>query len=143
MVGDHLGQCFAEPVDLASENCGVPLLVLDSFRYESAEVSLQAGDHVVLYTDGLNESTNAKNEMYGISRLSRQITGYRDGQEIIQHLIDDIHTFSEGVAQNDDMCLVCCTRLGHGRHNVAAETPELQNHERIQGILPRPSGSKR
>ena len=99
-----------EPVEVGEEICGLPLLILDSFAYESADISLQANDHLLMYTDGLNESMNAKDELYGLDRLRRQVKGCREGQELIERLITDIQAFSGGVDQKDDMCLVCCTR---------------------------------
>lgn len=99
-----------QPVELGADVRGVPLLVLDMFPYEAVEVSLQDGDRIVMYTDGLNEAMNADGEQYGTERLLEESRGVQGGVELTERLVDSVRSFSGGVAQKDDMCLVCCTR---------------------------------
>jgi serine phosphatase RsbU (regulator of sigma subunit) len=98
------------PVELGAEVRGVPLLVLDMFPYEAVEVTLEDGDLVLMYTDGLNEAMNAEGELYGTDRLLEQSKGVQSGVELTERLVEDIRDFSGGMAQKDDMCLVCCER---------------------------------
>ena len=99
-----------EPHELGKEVRQFPLLIVDDHEYESVEVDLQDGDRVVMYTDGINESINASDELYGVERLVAQVRGSQSGVELTERLIDDVRHFAGGVPQKDDMCLVCCTR---------------------------------
>lgn len=106
------------PVELGADVIAVPLLILDSFEYEAVDVMLEDGDRVLMYTDGVNESVNASDELYGVERLVEQVRGSQSGSEITERLIDDVRHFAGGIPQKDDMCLVCCTR-GAGRATTA------------------------
>ena len=96
------------PIELGSEVRNLALLI-DSISYETVDVTLQEGDHVVLYTDGLNESMNAAGELYGIDRMREQMRGIAGGDELVKNLIKDINRFLDGELPKDDMCLVCCS----------------------------------
>ncbi len=98
------------PTELGADIRAVPLLIVDDFEYRAVDFELQDGDRVVMYTDGINESINANDELYGIDRLVAQVRGAQSGPELTERLIDDVRHFAGGVPQKDDMCLVCCTR---------------------------------
>jgi sigma-B regulation protein RsbU (phosphoserine phosphatase) len=48
---------------------GLPLGLFPILEYESAEVTLEPGDLVLLYTDGITEAESPSGEEYGIERL--------------------------------------------------------------------------
>lgn len=112
-----------EPIELGADVRSVPLLVIDSFPYKSVEVGLEDGDHVLMYTDGLNEAMNASGELYGMSRLFQQAKGVQGGAELTERLIDDVRNHADGIAQNDDMCIVCCSRVLQRSNTPASVVP--------------------
>lgn len=76
-----------------------------SFNYVQSEIKLNAGDRLLLFTDGITEALNPKNEEFGDERLRRflgkQTT--HNCREIIDNLIKDVHTFAQGAEQSDDI----------------------------------------
>lgn len=116
-----------DPVELGADLRSVPLLVLDSFPYESVEVALMDGDRILMYTDGVNESMNAVGELYGMARLLEQARGAQDGIQMTERLIDDVRTYAGGIAQKDDICLVCCSR-GPAREATSAGQQVLSSN---------------
>lgn len=98
-----------QPTDLGAELRDLPLLI-DSFEYASVDVELQPGDRVVMYTDGLNEAMDVDENQFGKERMDAQLVGTQGGDELIERLVDSMRTFSGGIAQKDDMCVVCCSR---------------------------------
>ena len=98
----------SSPYEVGAETRGVPLLVMDTFPYESVAVDLAPGDILLLYTDGLTESMNPHDELYGIRRVMEQSRGVTSGAELTKRLISDARNFSESVPQLDDICLVSC-----------------------------------
>ena len=48
---------------------GFVLAGMENVRYRTGELTLCAGDRLFLYTDGVSEATNTKNELYGEDRL--------------------------------------------------------------------------
>lgn len=99
-----------DPVELGAEVRALPLLIMDSCPYQSVDVDLQAGDLVLMYTDGLTESMNADGELYGTDRLVEQARKTQSGEELTQKLVKDAKIFSGSVPQLDDICLVGCSR---------------------------------
>jgi serine phosphatase RsbU (regulator of sigma subunit)/catechol 2,3-dioxygenase-like lactoylglutathione lyase family enzyme len=84
--------------------------VLGIFRdWESdvAEVGLEPGDTLVIYTDGITEATNAIGEEFGQSRLSAVLCEHADLQpaDLVRTVIDAIGEFA-GEDQQDDLTLV-------------------------------------
>lgn len=57
------------PVTALPVEAGLPLGIEPRVRYEVSTAELQVGDTLVLYTDGVIESFNAKREMFGLPRL--------------------------------------------------------------------------
>lgn len=51
------------------EGAGVFLGMFDNETFEEKTIQLEAGDRLLLYTDGLSEAKNIKNEMFGEDRL--------------------------------------------------------------------------
>ena len=48
---------------------GFVLAGMEGMRYRCGEITLQPGDRLFLYTDGVTEATNTENNLYGESRL--------------------------------------------------------------------------
>jgi phosphoserine phosphatase RsbU/P len=94
---------------------GLPLGVLADQEFEEIRLTLSPGDAVVMFTDGITEAMNDKNEIYSRRRLSRFIGhGPEDVAELVEGIVEDVETFSKGRTQRDDMCLVALRRLPEG-----------------------------
>ncbi|MBN2581398.1 MAG: SpoIIE family protein phosphatase [Pirellulales bacterium] len=99
----------AAPV--AEEIAQLPLGVERATSYEQAAVSLNPGDILVLYTDGITEAMNAADELYGDRRLLVQLTGQpAEVRTLGQGLLDDVRRFVGARPQSDDLCLACFGR---------------------------------
>ncbi|MGK2857574.1 MAG: SpoIIE family protein phosphatase [Thermoanaerobaculia bacterium] len=75
---------------------------------ESAEVALERGDVVVLYTDGVTEATSAEGEQFGEERLAglvREQLG-RDAAGIQTAILEALRAWNDGEAQDDITLLV-------------------------------------
>ncbi len=91
---------------------GIALGMTDGVLFEEnileTTIHLDEGDIIILYTDGIVEAVNHRNEFYGEKRLHRMIYFHhrKNSQEIIDHVLKDIEKFSDGANQHDDMTLV-------------------------------------
>jgi len=74
------------------------------------ETRLQSGDRLLFYTDGLTEQFNPEGEMYGLERLSQQLSkDHGDSpKEILDAIVDDAERFAKGLPADDDQALLLC-----------------------------------
>jgi sigma-B regulation protein RsbU (phosphoserine phosphatase) len=81
-------------------------------RFKPDTVTLERGDILVLYTDGVIEVMNAAGEMFGTERLEsvlRRCAG-TTARELIQAVVDDTQAFASRRAYDDDFTLVIVKR---------------------------------
>ena len=77
-------------------------------RYEEAEVQLEAGDTIVMFTDGISEAMNAADDEWGeeeLAQAARASLG-RPAAETIARIMEAADRFAAGAPQHDDMTLV-------------------------------------
>jgi phosphoserine phosphatase RsbU/P len=90
---------------------GLPLGVTDALGYEQCEFGIEPGDCVTLFTDGINESIDAKGAFYTIDRLREHVKKLGGEIKVLgPALVEDVRRFLGNAPQNDDMCLVCFGR---------------------------------
>jgi len=87
---------------------GLILGIKPQVTFEQVTTSLQPGDILVLYTDGVTEAENAGGEFFGeeqLEKLVRRCTGL-SAEEIINAILQQIRTFSGHHHFKDDISLV-------------------------------------
>ncbi|MCC6511069.1 MAG: SpoIIE family protein phosphatase [Pirellulaceae bacterium] len=90
---------------------GVPLGIMDDYEYEKSSITLQPGERLVLYTDGINEAPNAEGSLFGIPQIEKLLSAAKqDVADIGQNLTDTVLKFIQGTTQADDMCLLVIGR---------------------------------
>jgi sigma-B regulation protein RsbU (phosphoserine phosphatase) len=91
---------------------GLPLGMFPNQKFSSAQLNLESGDTLILYSDGVCDALNATNEEYGISRLIRVTTeSHRmNPHELVERSLADISRFRHGTRRFDDI-----TIMGIGR----------------------------
>ena len=87
---------------------GLPLDGDKNYRYEGYRVIDKPGQLLILTTDGICETRNAKGEMFGRKRLKKLIRRYAnleaDGIELA--IIDAVRNYRGEAEQEDDITLV-------------------------------------
>lgn len=88
---------------------GFVLAGMEDMRYKSGSMTLEPGDKIFQYTDGVTEATNARNELYGMDRLSCILNLAKDKkpEEIISAVKADIDAFVKETPQFDDITMLC------------------------------------
>jgi sigma-B regulation protein RsbU (phosphoserine phosphatase) len=101
----------SEPVRFL-DGKGIALGVLPDAEYPSSTVRLEKGDLLVMYTDGVTEALNERDELYGESRLIGLVRSIRDRplNEIVDRLIVEVRAHAGSAPQSDDITLVLIRR---------------------------------
>jgi sigma-B regulation protein RsbU (phosphoserine phosphatase) len=90
-------------------NGGLPIGIMADAPYESGAVNLQPGDWLVIFTDGVVEAMNAKDEEYEEPRLLNVLQNGAavTPEEMLRRLMADLDFFVGATPQHDDItCLL-------------------------------------
>lgn len=84
---------------------GLPFGIMPEVTYQSATVTLAAGDWLIIFTDGLVEAVNSREEEYGEARLLAAIDAGRTATptEMLNRLMGELDTFVGNTPQHDDI----------------------------------------
>jgi serine phosphatase RsbU (regulator of sigma subunit) len=96
--------------ELAPDAC--VLGMFDSSCYEPRAFHLDQGDILVVYSDGLTDAENPRDEMFGEQRLLEIIRreGPSGSHAVEQSFLKAIQDFTEGMPQTDDITFVVVER---------------------------------
>lgn len=106
-----LGHADGSVVELASG--GFPLGIIPTAEFEVGKLDLTKGESLVIYSDGVSEANNLKEEEFGMDRLKRVVSsnitasaaGMRDKVE------SALSAFTQTAPANDDITLVIVKRI--------------------------------
>ena len=97
---------------LGAERSGMPLGLDPHEQYHPFSIEIIPGDEIVLYTDGVNEALNRKNELFGTARLREVLAApVPDIDGRVQAIVDRVEQFRNGRSPSDDTCIVALSRL--------------------------------
>jgi sigma-B regulation protein RsbU (phosphoserine phosphatase) len=87
---------------------GIALGALKVDKIATKKVMLRPGDLLVMYTDGIIEAHDPDNELFGKDRLYELIQRKKSAtsQQIADRIIEEVHLFSQGAPQHDDITLL-------------------------------------
>jgi sigma-B regulation protein RsbU (phosphoserine phosphatase) len=95
---------LAEPFTEGS----TPVGLIAGTEYRTALATLEAGDTLVLFSDGVTEAADPEDEMFGVPRLREALAGQHDAP--LDHLqkvvFDSVEKFCRGASQADDITLL-------------------------------------
>ena len=92
---------------------GVALGVMDGMEYEQSTVTLEPGDTVVFYTDGVSEAMNSVNEEFGMDRFGKVFANAPPSDAVVANRVvfEAVHQFADGTPQSDDITCLTLRRL--------------------------------
>ncbi|HEU0000417.1 MAG TPA: SpoIIE family protein phosphatase [Ktedonobacteraceae bacterium] len=90
---------------------GMPLGMMPGTRYDEQEATVEPGDSLLFYSDGLVEAHNAERDMFGFPRLMDLMKTRKNGTALIDFLLYELETFTgDQVEQEDDVTLMAIHR---------------------------------
>jgi len=94
------------------EKGGVALGIFDPVTYSDEKIVFKPGDSLVLYTDGVNESTTSNGDLFGNSRMLKTLQANleKDPSEIVSNLIEALDKFKGSNPPSDDVTLLVVKR---------------------------------
>ena len=91
---------------------GIPLGILQDYSWENGTHEMQAGDILILFTDGIIEATSPQGEMFGQQRLEKIIQDTESDADKIMNAIKQALLLHQGdEPQRDDQTLIVIQAL--------------------------------
>jgi phosphoserine phosphatase RsbU/P len=97
---------------ISQESAGLPLGVQKGQLYESCEVTLEPGDCLLLFTDGVCDAINVHGRPFQVEGVLRVLRAgqFSSPEGLGRQLIKAIDQHATGRSQHDDITLVCFGR---------------------------------
>ena len=90
---------------------GMPLGLMPGMSYEEKEITLQASEAALFYSDGLVEAHDPQGEMFGFPRLRALVAQHGGEGSLGDSLMEELYSFvGEGWEQEDDITLLTLER---------------------------------
>jgi len=135
-ITGHLSYCLAgHPAPVLLRNGADPVLLSESHlvlgvradsQYSASETTLESGDLLVLYTDGLTEAKSRKGDRYGTDRLLESVAmcAAEPAEEVPESLFLSAFSFADGHL-DDDVAIMALRRTGAGPDGTVQGRLEL------------------
>jgi serine phosphatase RsbU (regulator of sigma subunit) len=96
------------------EKSNFPVGLFPGVSYEAGNTRLEAGDIVLLFSDGLTEAQNFRNELFGEARLSEVAGGCVNltAADVSEKILTTVKTFEGNAPAADDLTLVVLRYIG-------------------------------
>jgi len=95
-----------EPMAL-DQAANLPLGIMPDISYANSTHSLQPGDRLVFYTDGVIEARNADGRMFGTERLDHILSDCSaEAGDVVEAVLSNLETFTDGEPAADDITLL-------------------------------------
>ncbi len=118
-ASDHAppGHPAAAPPRYLTMKSGPMLAFMDGITYKLRHVALEPGDTLFLYTDGVTEALDLKNELYGEGRLLETLRAIpaaeMEPESICTIVRATVAAFSAGAPQADDITVLALKYVSH------------------------------
>jgi len=102
--------------ELLMDDHDPPIGIRDGLRYREYELTLNPGDMLFQYTDGVTEATNSAMELFGEDRLVDALNRVPDSgpEAVIRSIHAAIGDFVKEATQFDDITMLCVKYRGAG-----------------------------
>ncbi len=94
--------------ELFKDKHSMPLASMEGIKYKSYELTINPGDTVFVYTDGVAEATNAELQMFGTDNMLEALNKDSDAEpaDLINAVTEGIHGFVKDAEQFDDITML-------------------------------------
>ena len=104
-----------DKIEFLNVDSGIALGLFENSGIIEEKIQLSKDRGILLYTDGITEAVNNKNEFYGenklIEILQNKLKNNKNSEEIVNIIVEDVYNFFENREQTDDLTLLALVRL--------------------------------
>jgi sigma-B regulation protein RsbU (phosphoserine phosphatase) len=95
---------------------GPPLGLFDQIPFDQESVQLEAGDWIIVFSDGVSEALSVSGEEFSDARIADAISPHYDSAPsiLLDALLASVRKFASGAAQSDDVTALAVKYRGRG-----------------------------
>lgn len=124
--------------ELYQDKHGFVLAGMEDVKYREYQLQLLPGDTIFVYTDGVPEATDSKEQLYGKERLLDALNREPDAQpeKLLEQVQEDIDRFVGEAMQFDDITMLALTYHGSSdmQKKISVDAV-LENWENVSSFL--------
>lgn len=107
---------------------GIAAGIFENEKYDEVSVTLNNGNTVFMYTDGVTEAVNSEKELFGVTRLENVLKkfGKEKSEDCIELVLNEVKSFSENNLQSDDITMLVFSACSNSEITIKAETKNLE-----------------
>jgi serine phosphatase RsbU (regulator of sigma subunit)/anti-sigma regulatory factor (Ser/Thr protein kinase)/putative flippase GtrA len=106
---------------------------MNNIKYKKQEIKLEIGDKFFLYTDGVTEARNNKDELYGETKLLFKLNNISSlsTKDTCISIQDELNKFMLGADQADDITLLCIQFNGNNQTNQLVVNTSSESTQQV------------
>jgi len=95
---------------------GLPLGAMEDFEYQEGEITLEAGDALFIYSDGVTEAMDAEGKEFTSERLESELMKAigHPIDRLLSRIVEEVDRFTGGAPQADDIAMLALRYRGTG-----------------------------
>ncbi len=81
--------------------------MFENIHLEEAEITMQPGDILICYTDGVTEAMDAAGDLFGEARLRAAVESNANGSAdvVLNAIVEAVSSFTGELPQSDDLTI--------------------------------------
>ncbi len=109
--------------ELIMDKHGLVVGAMGGIKYRNYELRLYPGSKLFVYTDGLIEASDEKEEIFGSERALKALNRAKDAspEELLEYVKSEVKRFEGGAPRFDDLTLLCLEYNGPTKREVDPE----------------------
>ena len=105
---------------------GLPVGVMDAVDIGQMVLYLKPGDLFIMYSDGITEAENSRNELFGMDRFIDAVkqNATLSAEELVKNVLSEVRTFAGNMPFSDDLTLIALKATPRTIHFQASPSLE-------------------
>ncbi len=97
-----------------------PIGIYEDKEFKQEKIVLNPRDSIYLYTDGVTEAFNDKNEQFSEERLKKEVMkrASESVEELVEATLDEVKSFAAGAGQSDDVTIMALKFFADTRRDL-------------------------
>ncbi len=101
-------------LEFLSSMGSLPIAIFEDSPYTRETLTLEKGDAIIIYSDGVTEAMNREQALFSEARLLsslREVKG-KQSDELLKKVLADVHGYAAGAPQSDDITILALQYRG-------------------------------